>query len=107
MGVKGIARVLLPDPLLTAVSARRARRHSHALNRQWGVASLSERLMTELGPAVEAGPFKGLVIPRVASAEHLGPYLLGTYERELHDYWTSLSAIAVPLVVNVGAKFGY
>ena len=107
MGLKRIARVLLPDPLLTAIAARRARRHSHGLNRQWGVASLSERLMSELGPAVQAGPFKGLVLPRAAAPEHLGPYLLGTYERELHDYWTSLSAIAVPLVVNVGAKFGY
>ncbi|HEX6323303.1 MAG TPA: hypothetical protein VFZ36_06225 [Vicinamibacterales bacterium] len=105
--MKHLARALLPTPLATRIAAQRARRHSHHLNRQWGVARLSERLLDELGPAVLAGPFAGLVLPRAAAAEHLGPYLLGTYERELHPYWTELARETVPRIVNVGAKVGY
>jgi hypothetical protein len=47
------------------------------------------------------------VLPSDATPEHIGPYLLGTYERELHPYWSSLEPGSVPLVVNVGAKVGY
>ncbi len=107
MSLKAVARALLPEPLLTVLSATRARRHSHRLNREWGVSRLSERLLAELGPGVQAGPFQGLVLPREAAAEHLGPYLLGTYERELHPYWASLQRGSVPLIVNVGSKVGY
>lgn len=105
--MKRLARALLPSPLVTRIAAQRARRHSHRLNRRWGVARLSERLLDELGPAVLAGPFAGLVLPRAAAAEHLGPYLLGTYERELHPYWMELSPGTVPGIVNIGAKVGY
>ena len=107
MSLKRLARALLPEPLLTMISAVRARRHSHHLNRQWGVARLSARLLSELGPAVQAGPFRGLVLPSEAAAEHIGPYLLGTYESELHAYWASLEPGSIPLIVNVGGKVGY
>jgi hypothetical protein len=107
MNLKRAIRALLPAPLRTRVLARRARRHSHRLNRQWGITRLSERLLDELGPAVVAGPFEGLRLPRAAAAEHLGPYLLGTYERELHPYWRELAPGTIPRIVNVGAKVGY
>lgn len=100
-------RAMLPERMLTILVARRARRHSHRLNRGWGVAQLSETLFDRLGPRVLSGPFEGLILPRGASAEHVGPYLLGTYERELHGFWHTLPSGSVPLIVNVGAKFGY
>jgi len=105
--VKQLMRALMPPSLLTAIVVRRARRHSHRLNAGWGVADLSARLFDALGPSVQAGPFQGLQLPREAAAEHIGPYLLGTYERELHPHWHTLRPGTVPLVVNVGAKFGY
>ena len=105
--LKRLARRLLPERMLIALTARRARRHSHHLNDEWGIAEISRRLLDELGPSVRSGPFKGLTFPREAAPEHLGPYLLGTYERELHPYWASLQRGSIPLVVNVGAKVGY
>lgn len=105
--VRQLSRALIPRPLLTAIVVRRARRHSHRLNAGWGVAELSARLFDALGASVQAGPFQGLQLPREAAAEHLGPYLLGTYERELHPHWNTLRPGTVPLIVNVGAKFGY
>lgn len=105
--VKRLVRALIPRPLVTAIVVRRARRHSHRLNAGWGVADLSARLFETLGPSVKAGPFAGLRLPREAAAEHIGPYLLGTYERELHPHWERFLPGTVPLVVNVGAKFGY
>lgn len=107
MNPKRFLSAIVPDALLTPLTAMRARRHSHALNREWGVARLSARLLSELGPIVQAGPFQGLILPRAAAAEHAGPYLLGTYERELHPYWTALEPGSIPLIVNVGGKVGY
>ena len=107
MLLKRLARRILPSRMLVALTARRARRHSHRLNDEWGIAAISLRLLDELGPAVRSGPFAGVSFPRSAVPEHLGPYLLGTYERELHPYWASLPRGTVPLIVNVGAKVGY
>lgn len=105
--VKRLARLLLPARALTALTALRARRHSHRLNDEWGIAEISRRLVDEIGPTVRSGPFAGLSFPRAAIPEHLGPYLLGTYERELHAHWRSLEPGSVPLIVNIGAKVGY
>jgi hypothetical protein len=105
--LKQLARRVMPARLLTALTALRARRHSHRLNDEWGIAEISRRLLDELGPSVRSGPFKGVSLPRAAAPEHLGPYLLGTYEQELHPHWASLERGAFPLIVNVGAKVGY
>ena len=40
-------------------------------------------------------------------AEHIGPYLLGTYEAELHDTWSRLLQREYSEIVDVGANFGY
>ena len=104
--LKALAR-LVPAWLRVPLAARRARRHSHDLNDAWGVSALSGKLLSALGDRVQAGPFEGLRIPHAAAREHLGPYLLGTYERELHPYWASIRHKRIPLIVNVGAKFGY
>ena len=87
--------------------AIRARRLSHRLNAQWQVNSLSERLFKQLGTRVVSGPFAGLVLPDEVVCEHVGPYLLGVYEHELHDTLASLSRQRFSRIVNVGAKFGY
>ena len=105
--LKRLARRVLPARLVTVLTAKRARQHSHRLNDEWGIPEISRRLLDELGPSVRSGPFTGVSFPRSAMAEHLGPYLLGTYERELHPYWSSLQRGSIPLVVNVGAKVGY
>jgi hypothetical protein len=105
--IKRAVRAVLPASLEIPLTAIRARRHSQRLNRRWGLDALGDRLFDAIGPVVRSGPFRGLVLPREAVAEHVGPYLLGTYERELHDFWPTLPRGAVPLVVNVGSKLGY
>ena len=39
--------------------------------------------------------------------EGIGPYLVGSYEEELHPHLERLLAKAPPLVVNIGASAGY
>jgi precorrin-6B methylase 2 len=39
--------------------------------------------------------------------EHIGPFLLGTYESELHDWLNELGKERFAQIVDVGAKFGY
>jgi hypothetical protein len=40
-------------------------------------------------------------------AEHIGPFLLGTYESELHQWWEALFQQRFNQILDVGAKFGY
>src|SRR5687768_16482969 len=93
--------------LTVAVQASRARRRSHRLLKEWGLWDLNQRLATELGSQVLDGPFAGLALSALARAEHIGPYLLGTYEAELHDTWGRLLKREYNEIIDVGANFGY
>jgi hypothetical protein len=105
--LKNAARRLLPDALLVPIVAVRARRLSHRLNKQWQVNDLSERLFNQLGRRVLSGPFAGIVLPQEVACEHVGPYLLGVYEHELHETLASFPRHRFSQIVNIGAKFGY
>jgi hypothetical protein len=93
--------------LAESVFAARARAHSHKLVRQWGLFEINERLIQQIGSAVIAGPFAGLEFTATARKEHIGPYLLGTYEMELHHWWREILRGSYSQVVDVGASFGY
>ena len=90
-----------------ALSAARSRAHSQRLLRAWGLRVLNQRLIAEIGNAVVAGPFEGLRIPLIAQAEHVGPFLLGTYETELHAWWQRLLREEFAQMLDVGSKFGF
>lgn len=104
--VKRVAQSVAPK-FTIAVQAARARRRSHRLLKEWGLWSLNQRLVAELGNRVLGGPFAGLTLSPLTQAEHIGPYLLGTYEAELHDTWNRLLQRECGEIVDVGANFGY
>ena len=104
--VKRIAHAVAPRRAV-AISAQRARRRSHRLLKEWGLFDLNQRLIAELGSQVLDGPFKGLTFSPLSRAEHIGPYLLGTYEAELHETWRQLLSRDYSEFVDVGANFGY
>jgi hypothetical protein len=110
MSVKGLLKrcAYAASPrLAVAVSASRGRRRSHRLVKEWGLWHLNQRLFAELGNRVLGGPFAGMTLSSMASAEHVGPYLLGTYEAELHETWSQLLQREYGEFVDVGANFGY
>ena len=104
--VKRIAQAVAPRRAV-AISAQRARRRSHRLLKEWGLFELNQRLITECGNQVLDGPFKGLTFSPLSREEHIGPYLLGTYEAELHGTWRQLLSRDYSEFVDVGANFGY
>ncbi|MEO5740565.1 MAG: hypothetical protein ABIS29_08225 [Vicinamibacterales bacterium] len=104
--VKRVAYTVAPR-LAVAVQASRARRRSHRLVKEWGLWDLNQRLAAELGTQVLDGPFAGMTLSALSRAEHIGPYLLGTYEAELHDTWNRLLQRKYNEFVDVGANFGY
>jgi hypothetical protein len=93
--------------LAVTMSASRGRRRSHRLVKEWGLWELNRRLFGELGNRVLSGPFAGVTLSALARAEHVGPYLLGTYEAELHETWNRLLQHEYREIVDVGANFGY
>lgn len=99
-----------------AVLSARARAHSQRLVRDWGLFDLNRRLIERLGSTVQAGPFQGMTLSPMTHEEHLGPYLLGTYETELHPWIERLTStgpaeaghhVRFAQVVDIGSKFGY
>lgn len=104
--LKRVARAFSPR-LAIAISAARGRRRSHRLLKEWGLWHLNQRLVDELGNVVLDGPFAGLTLSDLPRAEHVGPYLLGHYEAELHDTWTRLLRREYREFVDIGANFGY
>jgi hypothetical protein len=83
------------------------RAHSHRLVKEWGLDALTAKLVSALGPLVRSGPFQGMELTPITYLEHLGPYLLGTYEYELLPWWALLTKRPYSQIVDVGAKFGY
>jgi precorrin-6B methylase 2 len=91
----------------TALLSARARAHSQRLVESWGLGRLNRRLIGEIGSTVASGPFRGLRLTSMTWREHVGPFLLGTYEMELHLWWDSLLTRPWVQVIDIGAKFGY
>lgn len=85
----------------------RARAHSHRVVAGWGGKAVAEKLIDRFGDRVQEGPFAGLTLTAAASAEQVGPYLLGTYESELDEAWAVVFQGSYTQIVDVGAKFGY
>jgi hypothetical protein len=104
--MKALAFKLAPR-LATVISSARGRRLSHHLVKQWGLFDLNQRLIADLGNRVVDGPFKDLILTSSSQQEHIGPYLLGTYETELSPWWHSLLQRRFRQIIDVGANFGY
>ena len=63
---------------------------------------------TLLGDAVLSGPFTGMhLLPSSAWSGHITPYILGSYEAELHNHIESAIAASPDVVVNIGCGEGY
>lgn len=87
--------------------AARSRAHSQRLVKKWGLFDINRKLMKELGTAVVSGPFRGMNLTPMTWQEHIGPYLLGTYEMELHPWWEDVFQQSFDRIIDIGAKFGY
>ena len=85
----------------------RSRAFSHALVKERGLYELNQKLIRRVGHRVLSGPFQGLSLSPMTHEEHVGPYLLGTYESELHPWWKQLFRQRFAQILDVGAKFGY
>jgi hypothetical protein len=68
---------------------------------------LNQRLISQAGDRVLDGPFRGLRLPPAAHREHVGPYLLGTYEAELFPWWDRIFLQRFAQIIDVGSNFGF
>jgi len=91
----------------TEFFSARARAYSQNLAKELGCIDLNRKLIRKLGNQVLHGPFAGVVLSPEAEREHLGPFLLGSFESELHPTWEILLKNHYDLLIDVGAKFGY
>lgn len=101
-----VARRCFPS-LVTTLRSIRARRHSHQLVAREGYGAIDRRIADCTGLEVSGGPFTGLRLPSEALREHLGPFLLGTYESEIHSWLEELRERELRQILDIGAKFGY
>ncbi|MEI6236433.1 MAG: hypothetical protein WCT04_25535 [Planctomycetota bacterium] len=104
--IKSILYAVAPVKTTELLSAR-ARAHSHRLIKEWGIDKLNRKLIDLLGTKVQSGPFAGMQLTPMTFSEHLGPFLLGCYEAELHPWLNIVKQIQFSQIIDVGAKFGY
>lgn len=104
--IKRVSARMFPKTV-ARILAVRARRHNHSFVKQIGSLEVTRTLVGRFGPIVQTGPFAGMILTPATHMEHLGPYLLGTYESELHIIWERLLNQKFTQVIDVGAKFGY
>ena len=110
MGWKGLLKAVgyrFAPRLTTAVVSSRARAHSAALVKRWGLFDLNRTLIAHAGRHVLHGPFTGMVLTPSAEQQHVGPYLLGTYEMELHGWVEDCFRKRFNQIVDIGSSFGY
>ena len=91
----------------TQFFAARARAYSHNLVQELGCGALNRKLLERFGNRVLHGPCAGMVLSPATQREHLAPFLLGTYESELHPAWDLIFRMDFTLLIDVGAKFGF
>lgn len=105
-----LARTLLRTMVprwTSALSSAVSRAHSQALVKEQGLDRLNHKLVQHLGNAVQDGPFAGLLLSPMTLSQHIGPFLLGTYESELHPAWDIVFRRTYPQIIDIGASFGY
>jgi hypothetical protein len=105
--VVGAALERLAPRTYLALTSARARRHTHRMFASWGCRALNAALVARLGRQVVDGPFAGLQLSPLTLRDHIGPYLLGTYEHELHPTWRALERVPFSAIVDVGSRFGF
>ena len=104
--VKRLLFAAAPGWTLALLSAR-ARSRSHRIVAEWGSGAVTEKLITRFGSRVQSGPFAGLLLSPMTTAEQLGPFLLGVYESELDSAWETVLPGRFERIIDIGAKFGY
>lgn len=103
---KNILSKLFPD-IFGVIMAIRSRRSAERQERNKGLPSLSKELIDEYGLEVQRGPFEGMLLPEYMKKRHSGKYILGTYEKELHNYIYKFTNFKYDRIFNIGSSFGY
>lgn len=104
--IKHLLYKFAPELTTSMVSAK-GRAHSHKVVREWGCGPINQKLISYFGNSVITGPFAGVILTPMTHAEQIGPYLLGVYESELDDAWTTILQGNYTQIIDVGAKFGF
>ena len=101
-------KAVVPTRLLAPLSAGRWWRQLWNSYEQSGHHDLCRRLMSRHGLTVRHGPFAGLRLPPACllASGNTGA-LLGTYEMELHAWFTGLRANTFQRILDIGAAEGY
>ena len=106
--VKRLAHAVGPATGRGGLRRQRARRRSHRLLKEWGSVGSQPAARRRVGkPGAGWALCKELTLSPLPRAEHIGPYLLGVYEAELHETWRQLLQRDYSEFVDVGANFGY
>lgn len=105
--IRDFALAVAPNLTLQVLSWR-SQRLIIARERETGRLAASNEFVHNEGPAVLAGPFKGLHYPEdTISRRNLVHKLLASYEDELHDFVEETLSKAHSMIVNVGSADGY
>ena len=87
--------------ILRYFDGKRIKRHNQLVN------AVAEELYAHFGNSILQGPFQGMNLPLHRSYHWHPTYLCGTYELELHHFFTVKSLQQYEYFLNVGCACGY
>lgn len=106
--IKRALRAVLPARLLTTVQSVRARNHQKHLLQEWGLDRAVHEFVSLRGRTVSNGPFVGMTYPPGSVFNRASiPFLLGTYELELHSVIEEAIAKRFERIIDIGCADGY
>lgn len=70
-------------------------------------SEIASGLRAKIGDRIYSGPFEGVLLPLDNMAGNYAPYLLGTYESELHSIIRYIISTGYKRILNIGCGFGY
>jgi len=105
--LKSTLRKVLPERLFARILSIRSRNYQVTSLRRQGAHVLVRKLVDHYGTAVLHGPFRGMVYPEASLLNRWStPRLLGSYEQELHHFFTDPDC-AYEGFIDIGAAEGY
>ena len=74
---------------------------------KWRSSLIDRTILSQNGPVVQAGPFRGMTFLKESTEAGLAPKLLGCYESELSDVIEKIVARGYRHIIDIGCADGY
>lgn len=105
--LKKILESILPAAFWLKIMSSRNRRNNKRLLESWGGLAVNDKLIEKFGFRTISGLFPDLILIESLKEIQIGPFMLGTYEKEIAHWFRGIKEKRFNQILDVGSSFGY